>query len=85
MLFWRLILNDDPFFDARLEQLEEMKTTGEILKRALATVAPLYSGSQAVVVENVLKVTLPASPQSRAKGFESVLHILTGEEVENSR
>ena len=85
MFFWRVILNDDLFFEVRSARLEEMKTTGEILHLALATVAALDSGTQVVIVENVLKVTLPASPQSRANGFGSVLHILTGEKVPNSR
>ena len=89
MLFWRVILNEDLFFNVRstdrLEELEEMKKTGEILQLALATVSRLYSGSHAVIAEKVLKLTLPASPHKRATGFESVLSILTGEEIQSSR
>ena len=89
MLVWRVFLDDDAFFGIcsadRREQLEEIKRDGNILELALATLAQRYTGDQAMVLENVLRVTLVTEPYCRATGFEAVLELLTGEETESSR
>lgn len=89
MIFWWIILGDDPVFDVNsvsaLEKLEENKKAGKILELALVTVDKRYSGTQAMVLGNLLKLTVAMDPKSRATSFETVLQLLTGEQTIVSR
>ena len=87
MLFWRVVMDNNPFCDIplqaepidRLERLEALKCSGQILPLAVAGVGRLLQPTEAHICTLILTATLERDPTLRVADFSPLIEMLTGD------